>query len=137
MPYFPGGSDSKASVYNAGDPGSIPGLGRSPGEGNGNPLQYSCRENSMDRGAWHDPGKNTAVGCHFLLQGIFPTQGSNQGLLHCRWILYYLSHKGSPKPGSEAPPPFTSEQPPRSYLVVPAPLPAHLFQLVLENGVSS
>ena len=39
---FPGDSDSKASVYNAGDPGSIPGSGRSPGEGNGNPLQYSC-----------------------------------------------------------------------------------------------
>ena len=39
---FPGGSDGKASAYNAGDPGSIPGLGRSPGEGNGNPLQYSC-----------------------------------------------------------------------------------------------
>ena len=49
---FPGGSDSKASAYNAGDPGSIPGLGRSPGEGNGNPLQYSCLENPMDRGAW-------------------------------------------------------------------------------------
>ena len=42
----------KASAYNAGDPGSIPGLGRSPGEGNGNPLQYSCLENPMDRGAW-------------------------------------------------------------------------------------
>ena len=49
---FPGGSDSKASACNAGDPGSIPGLGRSPGEGNGNPLQYSCLENSMDGGAW-------------------------------------------------------------------------------------
>ena len=49
---FPGGSDSKVSVYNAGDPGSIPGLGRSPGEGNGNPLQYYCLENRMDRGAW-------------------------------------------------------------------------------------
>ena len=48
----PGGSDGKASVYNAGDPGSSPGLGRSPGEGNGNPLQYSCLENPMDRGAW-------------------------------------------------------------------------------------
>ena len=47
-----GGSDGKASVYNVGDPGSIPGLGRSPGEGNGNPLQYSCLENSMDGGAW-------------------------------------------------------------------------------------
>ena len=46
-----GGSDSKASACNAGDPGSIPGSGRSPGEGNGNPLQYSCLENPMD-GAW-------------------------------------------------------------------------------------
>ena len=49
---FPGGSDSKASVYNGGDPGSIPGSGRSPGEGNGNPLQYYCLENPMDGGAW-------------------------------------------------------------------------------------
>ena len=49
---FPGGSDSKASAYNAGDLGSIPGLGRSPGEGNGNPLRYSCLENPMDRGTW-------------------------------------------------------------------------------------
>ena len=48
---FPGGSDSKASVCNAGDPGLVPGLGRSLGEGNGNPLQY-CLENPMDRGAW-------------------------------------------------------------------------------------
>ena len=48
---FPGGSDGKASAYNAGDPGSIPGLGRSPGEGNGNPLQYSCLENPMSGGA--------------------------------------------------------------------------------------
>ena len=48
MLYFYG----KASVYNAGDPGLSPGLGRSPGEGNGNPLQYSCLENPMDRGAW-------------------------------------------------------------------------------------
>ena len=49
---FLGGSDSKASVYNAGDPGSIPGLGRSLGEGNGNPLQYYCLGNPMDRGPW-------------------------------------------------------------------------------------
>ena len=46
---FPGGSDGKESAYNAGDPGPIPGLGRSPGEGN---LEYSCLENPMDRGAW-------------------------------------------------------------------------------------
>ena len=49
---FPGGSDDKASAYNAGDLGSTPGLARSPGQGNGNPLEYSCLENSMDRGAW-------------------------------------------------------------------------------------
>ena len=47
-PGLPGGSDSKVSACSAGDLGSIPGLGRSPGEGNGNPLQYSCLENSMD-----------------------------------------------------------------------------------------
>ena len=49
---FPGGSDCKASARNVGDQGLIPGSGRSPGEGNGNPLQYSCLENSMDGGAW-------------------------------------------------------------------------------------
>ena len=49
---FPGGSDGKASAYRVGDPGSISGSGRSPGEGNGNPLQYSCLENPMDGGAW-------------------------------------------------------------------------------------
>ena len=53
---FPGGSDGKASAYNAGDPGSIPGSGRSPGERNGNPLQYSCLENPMDREAWWATG---------------------------------------------------------------------------------
>ena len=49
---FPDGSDGKASAYNAGDLGLIPGSERSSGEGNGNPLQYSCLENPMDRGAW-------------------------------------------------------------------------------------
>ena len=49
---FPGGSDGKASVYNVGDLGLIPGSGRSPGEGNGNPLQYYCLENPMERRAW-------------------------------------------------------------------------------------
>ena len=49
---FPGGSDRKASVYNVGGLGSIPGLGRSAGEGNGNPLQYYCLKNPMDGGAW-------------------------------------------------------------------------------------
>ena len=46
---------------------------------------------------WNSPGQNTGVGCFSLLQGIFPTQGSNPGLPHCRQILYQLSHKGSPR----------------------------------------
>ena len=49
---FPGGSDGKLSAYNVGDLGSIPGLGRFSGEGNGNPFQYSCLENPMDGGVW-------------------------------------------------------------------------------------
>ena len=49
---FPGGSEGKESACNAGHSNSVPGSGRSPGEGNSNPLQYSCLENSMDRGAW-------------------------------------------------------------------------------------
>ena len=68
----PGGSDGKASAYSVGDPGSIPGLGRSPGEGNGNPLQYSCLENPMDGGArkvqsvgsqrvWHDSATSLSL----------------------------------------------------------------------------
>ena len=48
MSFMPGGSDGKASTYNETDPGSIPGSGRSPGEGNGNPLQYSCLEKELD-----------------------------------------------------------------------------------------
>ena len=49
---FPCGLENKASAYNVGDPDSIPGSGSSPGEGNGNPLQYSCLENPMEGGAW-------------------------------------------------------------------------------------
>ena len=56
--YFPGGSEVKVSASNAGDLGSIPGLGRSPGEGNGNPLQYSCLENPMDK----EPGRLQSKG---------------------------------------------------------------------------
>ena len=52
LPGFPGSSAGEESAYNAEGPGSIPGLGRYPGEGNGNPFQYSGLENSMDRGAW-------------------------------------------------------------------------------------
>ena len=57
---LPGGSDSKVSAYNAGNLGSIPGLGRSSGEGNGNPLQYFCQENSTDR----EPGGLQSIGSH-------------------------------------------------------------------------
>ena len=53
---FPGGSDGKESAFNAEDMDSIPGTGKSPGEGNGYPLQYSCLENPMDRGAWQAIG---------------------------------------------------------------------------------
>ena len=52
------------------------------------PARLLCR--------WNSPGKNTGVGSHSLLQGIFPTQGSNLSLLHCKQILYHLSHQGSP-----------------------------------------
>ena len=58
-----------------------------------NPMDYSPPGSSV---LGDSPGKNTGVGCHSLLQGIFPTQGSNPGLPHCRRILYWLSHQGSP-----------------------------------------
>ena len=173
---FPGGSDGKAPVRNMGDLGSIPALGRSPGEGNCTTIQYPCLENPMDGGAWwaivhgvtksqtqlrditftfifhctdtqhfvyllvswrifklfplfgyecccyevlcrsfvwkslshvqlfviprtirsiNSPGQNTGVGSHSLLWWIFPTQGSNPGLLHCSrfftsWTTIYV-----------------------------------------------
>ena len=57
---FPGGSDGQESACNLGDAGSIPVSGRSPGEGNGNPLKYSCLKNPMDRGAWQATGHGVA-----------------------------------------------------------------------------
>jgi len=59
------GSDIKVSVYNVGDLGSIPGSGRFPGEGNGNPLQYSCLENPMDAGAWCSKELDMTEQLHF------------------------------------------------------------------------
>ena len=59
-----------------------------------NPTDYSPPGSSVHSDS---PGKNTGMDCHALLQGIFPTQGSNPGLPHCRWILYHLSHQGSPR----------------------------------------
>ena len=58
------------------------------------PMDCSLPGSSVHAGS---PGKNTGVSCHALLQGIFPTQESNQSLLHCRWILYQLSYQGSPE----------------------------------------
>ena len=79
----PGGSDSKASACNVGDLGSIPGLGRSPGEGNGNPLQYSCLENSMDGGAWwatvHGVTKSGTQLSDFIFLGDLPNPGAEPG----------------------------------------------------------
>ena len=60
---FPGGSDNKESTCNAGDLGSIPRSGRSPGEGNSYPLQYSCLENSMDKGTWQATVQKSPSGC--------------------------------------------------------------------------
>ena len=100
---LPWGSAVGKALANAGDVSSVPGSGRCPGEGNGNPLQCSCLGNPMNRGAWwasvhgDSPGKNTGVGCHALLQGDLPTQGLNPGLQHYRQILYQLSHQGSPR----------------------------------------
>ena len=73
---FPGGSEVKTSACSAGDLGSIPGSGRSPGEGNGNPLQYSCLENPMDRGAWwatvHGVAKSRTQLSDFTFTFTFP-----------------------------------------------------------------
>ena len=100
---FPGSSHGKESTCNAEDLGSIPGLRRSPRGGHGSPLQYSCLENPVDRGAWW-------ATVHGILQarilewvaspfyrGIISTQGLNPGLLHFRHFLYQLSHKGRPR----------------------------------------
>ena len=59
---FPGGSNGKESACNAGDQGLIPGLGRCPGDGNGNPLQYSCLENSVDKVVGYSPWGRKSVG---------------------------------------------------------------------------
>ena len=87
-----GGSDGKASPCNVGDLGSIPGSGRSPGEGNGNPLQYSCLENSMDGGAWwaavHGVTKSRTLlsnftSLHGLVRGLPRDSMVN---IHLQWV---------------------------------------------------
>ena len=84
---FPGGSEVKASAWNAGDLGLISGLGRSPGEGNGNPLQYSFLENPMDGGAWwatvHGVAKSQTQLSYFTFTFHFLWVGDGQGSLMC------------------------------------------------------
>ena len=75
---FPGGSEVKASASNEGDPGSIPGSGRSPGEGNGNPLQYSFLENPMDGGAWQVTVHGVAKSWTILSDFTFPFLGEEE-----------------------------------------------------------
>ena len=80
---------------------------------------------------WDSLGKNTGVGCHFLLQGIFPTQGSNLGLLHCMQILYQVSYKGSPTLGGptlQSRPPFHDLTPNHSIY--------YLLILILEKAMA-
>ena len=74
---FPGSSDGKKSTYNAGDLGSIPELGRCCGEGNGYPLQYSCLENSIDRGGWQA-----------TVHGVIESDMTEQ-LIHCHFTFSY------------------------------------------------
>ena len=103
---FPGGSDGKESAYNAGGWASIPGSGRSSGEGNGNPLQYSCLENSMDRGHWwatvHVVTKLLLLSCFSCVQLCNPIDGSPPdspipGILQARtleWVAISFSKAG-------------------------------------------
>ena len=89
--FFPGGSESKESAFNAGDPGSIPGLGRSRGEGHGNPLQYSCLETPKDRRPWwvtvHGVTKSQTQLSNFHYEAIFLLFSLNYA---CVYIYVYV-----------------------------------------------
>ena len=100
--YVPGGSEVKASACNVGDLGSIPGLGRSPGEGNGNPLQYSCLVNPMDGGAWwatvHGVAKSRTrlsdfTSLHFMLHHNIATAPSIQSKSKIVFPIWYLTNE--------------------------------------------
>ena len=95
----PGGSDGKVSPCNAGELGSIPGSGRSPGEGNGNPIQYSCLENPMDGEAWrarvHGVAKSRSrLQLHSFFFVILPETASPLGLFLLKHILLKLESQG-------------------------------------------
>ena len=122
--HFPGSPAVKTLISNTGSVGSIPGQGAEilhalgPKSQNIKQKQYCNKFNEVKRKSLScvrlfcypmdcslpgssvhrdSPGKNIGVGCHALLQGIFPIQGSSPGLPHCRQILYQLSHQGSPR----------------------------------------
>ena len=106
---FPGSTVGKESAYNAGDPGSIPGWGRSPGEGNGNPLQYSCLVNPMDREPWQASvlgvAKNrTRLNHHRILLKCFPTLTGRPERNDS--ISFYLDDKTDTEGGGELPEAF-------------------------------
>ena len=100
---FPGGSDGKVSAYNAGDPGSIPGPGRSPGEGNGNLLQYSCLENPMYGRAWQAtvPGVTKSPDMTERLHFTFTPwkESYNQPRQHIEKQRHYFANKGPSRQG--------------------------------------
>ena len=90
---FPGASDSKASAYNAGDPGLIPGWGRSSGEGNGNPLQYSCLEYPMGEACWatvHGVAKSRTGLSDFTPLHLLMTNDVEHTFMYLLAILYLL-----------------------------------------------
>ena len=88
------GSQRKVGVCSTSLKGAVLCLVAQPRPTFCDPMDCSPPGSSVQRDS---PGKDTGVGCHALCQGIFPTQGSNPGLPHCRWILYCLSHHGSPR----------------------------------------
>ena len=92
---FPGGSDGKESACNAGDLGSVPGWGRSPGGGHGNPLQYSCLENPMDRGAWWATVHGGTKSQTGLKDSHTHTEGRSKGSLLFRCCLSSWMHHNS------------------------------------------
>ena len=133
---FPGGSKVKASACSAGDLGLIPGSGRSPGEGNGNPLQYSCLENPMDRGAWwatvHGVAKSRTRLSDFtcsLVHTIEHTPSSVSFLWHSRPVnklsgqfLYPTFHRDLSQLPSQFV--FASPDAPSAQPTVPTPSPS-------------
>ena len=93
----------KKSTFNAGDPGSIPGSGRSPGEGNGNPLQYSCLENSMDRGAWQATSPWGYKESDMTEQIIFSLSGRGAGSSEAGHYVYIITKAMKSKTKKEFP----------------------------------